>query len=67
MNFPKFFIDRPIFATVISIIIIIIGALAYTSLPVEQYPQLAPPTIQVTATYPGANAETVAATVATPI
>jgi hydrophobe/amphiphile efflux-1 (HAE1) family protein len=67
MNFPKFFIDRPIFATVISIIIVIVGALAYTSLPIEQYPQLAPPTIQVTATYPGANAETVAATVATPI
>jgi hydrophobe/amphiphile efflux-1 (HAE1) family protein len=67
MNFAKFFIDRPIFATVLSIIIVIIGAIAYTSLPVEQYPQLAPPTIQVTATYPGANAETVAATVATPI
>jgi hydrophobe/amphiphile efflux-1 (HAE1) family protein len=67
MNFAKFFIDRPIFATVISVIIVIIGGLSFTSLPVEQYPQLAPPTIQVTATYPGATAQTVAATVATPI
>ncbi len=67
MRFSKFFIERPIFATVISIFIIIIGGLAFTTLPVEQYPQLAPPTIQVNATYPGANAETVAATVATPI
>lgn len=67
MNFAKFFIDRPIFATVLSILTIIVGGLAYFSLPIEQYPQVAPPTIQVSATYPGANAETVAATVATPI
>ncbi|MFA7553527.1 MAG: multidrug efflux RND transporter permease subunit [Spongiibacteraceae bacterium] len=67
MNFAKFFIDRPIFASVISILITMVGALAYFSLPVEQYPQLAPPTIQVSATYPGATAETVAATVATPL
>jgi len=67
MNLAKFFIDRPIFATVLSLIIIIVGAIAFTTLPVEQYPQLAPPTIQVAATYPGATAETVAATVATPI
>lgn len=57
MNFSKFFIDRPIFATVLSLITLIIGGLAYFSLPIEQYPQVAPPTIQVTATYPGANSE----------
>lgn len=67
MQAAKFFIDRPIFATVLSIITLIIGGLAFTTLPVEQYPQLAPPTIQVTASYPGATAQTVAATVATPI
>jgi len=67
MNFAKFFIDRPIFATVLSIITIIIGGLAYLGLAVEQYPQVAPPTIQVSATYPGATAETVADTVATPL
>nr|WP_237760714.1 multidrug efflux RND transporter permease subunit [Legionella rubrilucens] len=62
-----FFIDRPIFATVISIIIVLVGGLSYFNLPVEQYPQVVPPTIQVTASYPGANANTVADTVATPI
>ena len=67
MNFPKFFIDRPIFASVLSIIVVIIGYMAYLSLPIEQYPQVAPPTIQVSATYPGATAETVAETVATPL
>lgn len=67
MNFPKFFIDRPIFATVLSIITVIIGVLAFLNLPIEQYPQVAPPTIQVSANYPGATAETVAQTVATPI
>lgn len=67
MQFAKFFIERPIFATVVSIIIIILGALSYVVLPIEQYPQITPPTIQVTAVYPGANAQTVADTVATPI
>jgi hydrophobe/amphiphile efflux-1 (HAE1) family protein len=67
MNFAKFFIDRPIFATVLSIITVIIGSMAFLSLPIEQYPSVAPPTIQVSATYPGATAETVAQTVATPI
>ncbi len=67
MKIAHFFIDRPIFATVISIITIIVGALAYVSLPVEQYPQVAPPTVEVSASYPGADAQTVAATVATPI
>src|SRR5688500_2442651 len=62
-----FFIDRPIFATVLSIVIVIVGVVAVTQLPIAQYPDVAPPTVQVTATYPGANAKTVADTVATPI
>ncbi len=62
-----FFIDRPIFATVLSIVFIIVGGVALTQLPIAQYPEVAPPTVQVTATYPGANAKTVADTVATPI
>lgn len=67
MTFSHFFIDRPIFATVLSVIMTILGAVAYLSLPVAQYPEIAPPTIQVTASYPGASAETVADTVAAPI
>jgi len=67
MRFSHFFVDRPIFATVLSVLTIIIGMIAYTSLPVTEYPEIAPPTIQVTTNYPGANAETAAATVATPI
>src|SRR5688572_2802 len=62
-----FFIDRPIFATVLSIVVLIVGGVAYIGLPIAQYPDVAPPTVQVTATYPGANATTVAETVATPI
>jgi multidrug efflux pump len=62
-----FFIDRPIFASVLSVVILIVGAVALTQLPIAQYPEVAPPTVQVTATYPGANAKTVADTVATPI
>ena len=67
MNFPHFFIDRPIFAGVISIVITLVGAIAIFTLPIAQYPEIAPPTIQVTANYPGANAKVVAETVATPI
>jgi len=62
-----FFIDRPIFATVLSVVIVIVGIVAATQLPVAQYPDVAPPTVQVTATYPGANAKTTADNVATPI
>ncbi|HZN67763.1 MAG TPA: efflux RND transporter permease subunit, partial [Tepidisphaeraceae bacterium] len=62
-----FFIDRPIFATVLSVVILIVGGVALLQLPIAQYPEVAPPTVQVTATYPGANAKTVADTVATPI
>jgi len=67
MRFSRFFIDRPNFASVLSILIVLIGAVSYVALPVTQYPEIAPPTIQVTASYPGASAEVVADTVATPI
>ncbi|MGH6964178.1 MAG: efflux RND transporter permease subunit, partial [Phenylobacterium sp.] len=67
MRFSRFFIDRPVFAAVISIIIVLLGAFAYPNLPVAQYPEIAPPTITVTATYPGASAEVIADTVATPL
>src|SRR5260221_5709394 len=59
----KFFIDRPIFAIVIAILIMLVGGLSILSMPIEQYPTIAPPSIQITATYPGASAETVENTV----
>jgi hydrophobe/amphiphile efflux-1 (HAE1) family protein len=67
MSFSRLFIDRPILAGVVSVLIMLVGAVAYFGLPVAQYPEVAPPSVSVTATYPGANAETVAATVASPI
>ncbi len=67
MKFAHFFIDRPIFASVVSILIVLIGAISYLALPVSQYPEIAPPTVQVRATYPGASAEIVSRTVATPL
>jgi hydrophobe/amphiphile efflux-1 (HAE1) family protein len=67
MNIARFFVDRPIFATVLSIIITLLGGLSYFGLAVNQYPDVVPPTVVVTATYPGANAQTVADTVATPL
>lgn len=67
MAFSHFFIDRPRFATVISAMIVIFGMLSYFALPVAQYPEIAPPQVQVRASYPGANAETIASTVATPL
>ncbi len=63
----RFFIERPIFATVLAIIIVLAGLVAVTILPVAQYPEIAPPTITITATYPGASAETLSKTVAGPI
>src|SRR5574343_1132454 len=63
----QFFIRRPIFAAVISIIIVIAGLVAARVLPVAQYPEIAPPTVVITANYPGASAETLAKTVAAPI
>ncbi len=65
--FTRFFIDRPIFASVLSIIVVLAGSVALTSLPVAQYPDITPPTIEVSAVYPGANARTVADTVAAPV
>ncbi|MGL4511492.1 MAG: efflux RND transporter permease subunit [Lacipirellulaceae bacterium] len=67
MKFAHFFVDRPIFATVLSVVIVLVGALAYYQLPVSQYPDIALPTVVVTASYPGATPETIAETVATPI
>lgn len=67
MNVPRFFVDRPIFAAVLSILITLLGGLAYFALPVAQYPDVAPPTVIVTATYPGADAQTLAETVSTPL
>ncbi|MBM9539123.1 efflux RND transporter permease subunit, partial [Desulfobulbus alkaliphilus] len=63
----RFFIDRPIFAAVIAVVISIIGIAAYPLLPLSQYPEIAPPTITINAAYPGASAETLAETVAAPI
>ncbi|HYB10336.1 MAG TPA: multidrug efflux RND transporter permease subunit [Alphaproteobacteria bacterium] len=67
MNISHFFVNRPIFASVLSILIVLIGGVAYFTLPVAQYPEIAPPTIVVTASYPGASAEVVSNTVATPL
>jgi hydrophobe/amphiphile efflux-1 (HAE1) family protein len=67
MQFSHFFIRRPIFAGVIAIIIMIVGAFAYVGLPVSQFPDIVPPTVTVSTNYPGASAETVAETVAAPI
>jgi hydrophobe/amphiphile efflux-1 (HAE1) family protein len=67
MRLSRFFIDRPIFAAVIAVVITVVGALAFLGLPVSQYPDIVPPTVTVTAQYPGATAETVAETVAAPI
>jgi len=67
VRLSRFFITRPIFAAVIAIVITIVGTIAYLGLPVSQYPDVVPPTVTVTASYPGASAETVAETVAAPI
>ncbi|WP_312366723.1 multidrug efflux RND transporter permease subunit [Ensifer sp.] len=67
MRFAHFFVDRPIFASVLSIVLLIVGSIAYFQLPVAQYPEIAPPTIVVRTAYPGADAETIANTVATPL
>ncbi len=65
--FSKFFIERPIFAMVLAVIMILVGVVTVTTLPVAQYPDITPPTVSVTATYPGADASTVATTVGVPI
>src|SRR5215470_3639691 len=63
----RFFIERPVLANVIAIVTILLGAVCLYGLPIAQYPQIVPPTIQVTTSYAGANAETVASTVGIPI
>ena len=61
------FIDRPIFATVLSVFVTLIGLGALAILPIAQYPEIVPPTVQITTSYPGASAEVVSRTVATPL
>lgn len=63
----RFFIDRPVFATVLSVVVVLIGGVAYLWLPLAQYPEVVPPVVQVTASFPGANARVVAETVAAPL
>ena len=63
----RFFIDRPIFAAVISIVTVLVGAIALTTLPIAQYPEVVPPTVVVQAVYPGANPKVIAETVASPL
>ena len=67
MNLRFFFIDRPVFSGVISVVIVLMGVIAMKALPVEQYPDIAPPTVNVFCTYPGANAETVQKAVIVPL
>src|SRR5712671_7111501 len=67
MRFSHFFVDRPIFASVIAIILTLVGAISFRALPITEYPEIAPPTVVVAATYAGASAEVVADTVASPI
>ena len=67
MTFPRFFIDRPIFAIVLSVLMVLAGIVAFFQLPLSEYPSVTPPTVQVTASYPGANPKVIAETVATPL
>ena len=63
----EFFIDRPIFSAVLSILIVVVGCIGLYLLPVDQYPQITPPMVKISASYPGASAQTVSQAVATPI
>src|SRR5688500_4787559 len=67
MNISRFFIDRPIFAAVLSIVIFVAGVVAIPLLPVSEYPEVVPPTVQVRAAYPGANPKILSETVAAPL
>ena len=67
MNLSKFFIDRPIFAGVLSVLTLVAGLLAMRTLPISEYPEVVPPSVVVRAQYPGANPRVIAETVATPI
>ena len=65
--FSRFFIDRPVFATVLAILMILVGVVTVKTLPIAQYPDITPPTVQVSASYPGADAQTVAEAIGEPI
>ena len=67
MNFARFFVDRPIFAAVLSIIIFVVGLIAIPLLPVSEYPEVVPPSVVVQAIYPGANPRVLSEAVATPL
>ena len=67
MSFPRFFIDRPIFAIVLSVLMVLGGIVAFFQMPLSEYPAVTPPTVQVTAAYPGANPKVIAETVAAPL
>ena len=67
MSFSRFFIDRPIFAAVLSLLIFVVGALALLRLPISEYPSVVPPTVVVRGVYPGANPKVIAETVASPL
>ena len=67
MGFSHFFVDRPIFAGVLSIILTLVGAIAFRALPITEFPEIAPPTVEVTTTFAGAAADVVSDTVASPI
>jgi HAE1 family hydrophobic/amphiphilic exporter-1 len=67
MSLPRYFIDRPVFAAVLSIVVTLLGLMAMGRLPISEYPEVVPPTISITATYPGGSPETIAETVAAPI
>ena len=67
MNLSKFFIDRPIFAGVLSVLIFLIGAISMFKLPISEYPEVVPPSVVVRAQFPGANPKVIAETVATPL
>ncbi|TMV85779.1 efflux RND transporter permease subunit, partial [Thioclava sp. BHET1] len=67
MNISRFFVDRPVFAGVLSVLILVAGLLGLRSLPISAYPEVVPPSVVVTAQYPGANPKVIAETVATPI
>ena len=67
MTFPRFFVDRPIFAVVLSVLMLIAGGITLFQLPLSEYPSVTPPTVQVTAAYPGASPEVIAETVAAPL
>ena len=67
MNLSRFFIDRPIFAGVVSVVIFLAGLVSLTQLPISEYPEVVPPTVVVKAQFPGANPNVIAETVATPL